>query len=138
MGILTSKTYRQEIKGQHVPMITEEQFYRVQAILDGRNTNKIPLAQRNHSNPDFPLRRIIQCGKCGIGFTGGWSKGRHAKYVYYRCAGECNGKSVKVDVLESAVVSLLKQISPKKECLDLFLAFLSKTYHERLWTLLEL
>ena len=60
LGLLTSKTYREEVKAQHVPMITEEQFYRVQAILDGRNPNKVALAKRVHSNPDFPLRRIVR------------------------------------------------------------------------------
>ena len=53
MGYLSSKTYKELIRGQHVPMITEEQFYRVQAVLSGRN-NCLPLAKRNHTNHDFP------------------------------------------------------------------------------------
>ena len=135
MGTLSSKTYPQQMKGQHVPMITEEQYYKVQAVLDGRNTNKIALAKRNHSNPDFPLRRVIKCAKCGIGLTGGFSKGRYARYPYYRCGGSCTGTSIKVDELENALCTLLKQVTPKKECLDLFIAFLYKTYHERLFRL---
>jgi site-specific DNA recombinase len=57
MGVLTSEKYPEEIRGQHVPMITEEKFYKVQAILDGRNPNKIALSKRNSENPEFPLRR---------------------------------------------------------------------------------
>jgi hypothetical protein len=82
-GIVSSKTYIEEIKGQHVPMITEEQFYKIQAILDGRNVNMVALATRHHHNTDFPLRRVIRCDKCGKGMTGGWSRGRNAKYAYY-------------------------------------------------------
>ena len=132
VGVITSKTYLEEVKGQHVPMITEEQYYRVQAIIDGRNPNKVALAKRNHNNPDFPLRRIVRCGVCGLGMTGGWSKGRNARYAYYRCGGVCKGIAAKSEILESSVVQTLKQITPKKECLDLFIAFLYRTYHERL------
>lgn len=138
MGTLTSNTYKEEVKGQHVPMITEDQFYKVQAILDGRNRTKIPLAQRNHINLDFPLRRVVKCARCSIGLTGGWSKGRNAKYAYYWCAGGCKKSSVKVEVLENNLISLLKEISPKKEALDLFTAFLLNTYHKRLSRLQKL
>jgi site-specific DNA recombinase len=133
MGILASKTYKQQLRGQHVPMITEEQYYKVQAILDGRNNNKIALAKRNHTNPDFPLRRIVKCAFCQRGLTGGFSKGRYAKYPYYRCSSNCkNSSSIKIDDLENGMYTLLKQVTPKKECLDLFIAFLYRTYHERL------
>lgn len=131
MGVLSSKTYPEEVKGQHVPMITEEQFYKVQAILDGRNVNKVALAKRNHANPDFPLRRIIRCSKCGMGLTAGWSKGRYARYGYYRCGKPCNSISIKVDDLEASLMTVLKEVTPKPECLNLFLNFLYKIYHER-------
>lgn len=131
-GILTSKVYKEEVKGQHVPMITEEQFYKVQAILDGRNLNKVALAKRNHVRADFPLRRIIRCVKCGKGLTGGWSQGRNAKYAYYRCGGSCKGKSIRVEVLEETVIDLLKQYTPKEESLNLFVTFIYKIFHQRL------
>lgn len=130
-GFLFSKTYIEEIRGQHVPMITDAQFYKVQAILDGRNVNMVALATRKHTHPDFPLRRIIRCAKCGKGLTGGWSKGRYAKYGYYRCGGTCNGGSIKVEKLDNTVISLLKQYTPKPESLNLFITFLYKIYHER-------
>lgn len=138
MGVLSSNTYNEEIKGQYIPMITEEQFYKVQAILDGRNPNKVALAKRNHVNPDFPLRRIIKCSKCGFGLTGGWSKGRHKKYKYYRCGKPCNGTSIKMDGLETALMSLLKKVTPKTECLNLFITCLYKTYHARYSRLLKI
>ena len=82
MGILTSTRYPEEIKGQHIPMITQQQFYRVQAILDGRNTNiAVTIARRNNDNDEFPLRKIVNCGKCGTPFTEAWTKGRNSKYA---------------------------------------------------------
>ena len=130
-GLLSSKTYKEEVRGQHIPMITEEQFYKVQAVLDGRSTNKIALAKRNHVNPDFPLRRIIKCLRCGIGLTGAWSQGRHTKYAYYRCGGKCNYISIKVNDLEDTLTNLLETITPKSECLDMFIAYLYDNYHQR-------
>jgi len=46
MGKLTSEVYPEEPSGQHIPMITEAQFYKVQAILSGRNTSSSMLSRR--------------------------------------------------------------------------------------------
>lgn len=132
-GKLTSVTYPEEVKGQHVPMITEEQFYKVQAIIDGRNPNKIALARRTFENRDFPLRRIIKCAKCGVGLTGAWSTGKLGKkYAYYWCASKCNYKCIPVKGLEDTLVALLKEITPKEQALNLFIEFVYKCYHSRL------
>ena len=132
MGILTSACYPEEVKGQHVPMITEAQFYKVQAIIDGRNTNiNIPLVKRNRDNSDFPLRRIVKCGKCGTPFTGAWSKGEHSKHAYYFCRKRCGTPSVKAYEVDIVTVKLLESITPTKECLEAFIALLRKTYYKR-------
>lgn len=134
MGKITSHKYPEEIRGQHIPMITEEIFYKVQAILDGRNLNTIAHAKRSFENNDFRLRRIIKCNKCRKGLTGAWSRGRHGgRFGYYRCStgSKCTSKSVKVTTLEDSLIELLKFITPKKECIDLFIHFLYKAYYER-------
>lgn len=131
MGIITSRTYPDEPKGQHVPMISEQQFYKVQAILDGRKPKKIGSGKRNASNEDFPLRRIIKCDKCNIGLTAAWSKGRNSRYPYYRCSSKCT-KSIKPVDLEEALIKDLKEITPKEECVNLFISFMYSTYHQRL------
>src|ERR1035437_8454295 len=132
-GYLRSPTYPEEIKGQHVPMITEDLFYKVQAILDGRNPNKITLAKRTFENTDFPLRRIVKCSKCGFGLTGYWSTGKMGvRYAYYACGSQCNHKCIPVKKVEDALIALLKEVTPKKECVDLFIEYINKTYHERL------
>jgi len=78
----------------------------------------------------FPLRRIVKCGICNTGLTGGWSKGRSTRYPYYRCAGGCT-KSIKLKVLDDAVVDLLKHVTPKEEAINLFISRMYKVYHER-------
>lgn len=130
-GILKSKTYHEEIQGQYVPMITEQQFYKVQAILDGRNVSKIGCARRNFANVDFPLRRVIKCQGCNQGLTGAWTKGHGGSYAYYWCSKRCNNKCIPVKKLEDSLISLLKEITPKNECLNLFIDFIYKNYHER-------
>jgi len=46
IGILTSGKYPDEVRGQHLAMVSEALFYRVQAVIDGRNTN-IANSKRN-------------------------------------------------------------------------------------------
>jgi chorismate mutase len=114
-------------------MITEEQFYKIQAILDGRNPNKVALAKRTTENTDFPLRRIVKCGKCGFGLTGYWSTGKcGGKYAYYACGKKCNYKTIQVHKLEEIIINELKAATPTKENLNLFIEFITKTFHERL------
>lgn len=132
-GTLTSVTYPEHVKGQHVARITEEQYYKVQAIIDGRNPNKIALSKRNFENKDLPLRRVIACGNCGQGLTGAWVNSAHGgRYAYYWCSSKCTRKSVPVKVLENALVNLLKELTPTEKCLNLYLDAMYRAYHERL------
>ena len=131
MGILTSKTNPEEVQGQHIPMVSETLFYRVQAILDGRNTNiHVPLARRSRDNAEFPLRRLARC-KCGAPLTGAWSKGKRAKFAYYLCNKRCGMPSIPVDKLNDTTKNFLSTISPTKECLDAFIALLRRTFITR-------
>jgi site-specific DNA recombinase len=135
-GILVSSRYPEEVKGQHIPMISEGQFYRVQSILDGRNTHiALPIAKRNHDNPEFPLRRIVKCGKCDTPFTGAWSRGHTTKVAYYFCRKRCGAKSVRAYELDITTVNLLRTITPTKECLQAFISLLRRTYYKRIATL---
>ncbi len=138
MGILTSERYPDEVKGQHVPMITEAQYYKVQAIIDGRNNSvAIPFVRRNRDNHDFPLRRIVKCSKCGAPFTGAWSKGKCSRHAYYFCRNRCGTPSVKAYEVDFTMVKLLQTITPTAECLDAFIALMRKTYFKRVSNLLK-
>lgn len=50
-------------KGNHDPMITEEEFNRVQVLL-GRNGTARP-----STHPTFPFTGLIRCGECGAAVT---------------------------------------------------------------------
>jgi site-specific DNA recombinase len=132
-GVLTSGTYKEEVQGQHRPMISMEQFYKVQNILDGRCVSKSKVkVKRSRNNKAFPLRRIVKCAECGIGLTAGWSKGRNKHYPYYRCAGGCKNTSIPAKKLDDEVIKLLQSIQPKKECIELFTQYIVEEYETRL------
>ena len=86
-------------RGDFEPLISEELFYRVQAILSGRVPSTAP-QQRAH--PDFPLRGFVRCESCGRGLTGSWSKGRSEYYAYYHCRPGCRSVSVSKAKLEDS------------------------------------
>lgn len=135
-GKVVSRKYNQEVPGQHSPMVTEEQFYRVQAILDGRNVNiDRPLARRNRDNPDFPLRRIVKCGCCGRSLTAGRCQGKRQHYAYYFCQKWCGKGSVPLDSIEGETLRLLEEISLKPKAAELINTFLRRTYYQRSATL---
>lgn len=132
-GILTSEAYKEEVQGQHLPMISLEQFYKVQRALDGRCVSKKAVnVKKTRNNKVFPLRRVVKCAQCGMGLTAGWSKGRTKRYPYYRCAGGCKLGSIRAEQLDEEVIALLRSITPKKECLELFTQYVVEEYEARL------
>ena len=130
MGIMTSKSYPEEVRGQYTPMVTAEQFYKVQAILDGRNNNPTKMPKYTRDNPDFPLRRIVGCGKCGTPFTGGWSK--YHQYAYYFCRKRCVYISVPIGDLHLALLKLLSIVKPSEKGIKMYSSFLLKAYNKQL------
>ena len=70
-------------RGDFEPLISEELFYRVQAVLSGRLSSTTP-KQRAH--PDFPLRAFVRCESCGRGLTGSWSKAWRTSQPKWRFA----------------------------------------------------
>lgn len=132
MGVLVSRRYPEEVIGQHIPMISKEQFYQVQAILDGRDTNKLVLPRKSRDNRDFPLRRIVRCGQCGTPFTGAWSRGKMGdKYGYYFCRKRCGKCSVPVSDLEGEVTKLMAGLKPTDNGIQFYCNYLLKTYNKK-------
>lgn len=135
-GKIISSKYGEEIQGQHPPMVTEEEFYKVQAILDGRYTHiNLPLARRNRDNPDFPLRRIVKCEICGASFTGAKSRGKRQRYGYYFCRHRCEGSNTAAETLDKATRELLDSISLTAQTTELLNSFLRSKYRERIGSL---
>jgi hypothetical protein len=96
-------------RGDFEPLISEDLFYRVQAILAGR----VPItAPRKRANPDFPLRGFVRCESCGCGSTGSWSKGRNEYYAYYHCRPGCRAVNVSKAKLEGLFADELALLQP--------------------------
>jgi site-specific DNA recombinase len=96
-------------RGDFAPLISEELFYRVQAILSGRVPSTAP---RKRAHPDFPLRGFVRCHSCGRGLTGSWSKGRSDYYAYYHCRPGCRAVNVTKATLEGLFADELALLQP--------------------------
>ena len=56
-------------RGDFEPLISENLFYLVQAVLSGRTPSTTP---KQWAHPDFPPRAFVRCESCGRGLTGSW------------------------------------------------------------------
>lgn len=119
-GVLVDPWSGGEYKGNHVPMITPEEYEKIQGVKNGYSngaTNK-----RLISNPDFPLRGFVKC-TCGVYMTASWTKGRNDHYPYYRCRNRaCRhyGRGVSKQLIEQSFYSYLNKITPTEECITSF------------------
>jgi site-specific DNA recombinase len=109
MGLLrrsTGEVYR----GAHEPMITPEEFQRVQEIL-GRPGRARP------SKHEFPYAGMIFCGRCGCVMTAELHvKPSGRRYTYYRChgklhAGPCGEKRMPEKVLDQNLLEALRHLA---------------------------
>jgi site-specific DNA recombinase len=96
-------------RGDFEPLVSEETFYRVQAILEGRTQVTGP---RKRARPDFPLKGLVRCEACGKTLTASWSKGRNGHYAYYHCWRQCRAVNVTKAKLEGLFVDELKELQP--------------------------
>lgn len=134
IGVLVSKRYVEEVRGQHEAMINNELFEKVQTILDGRLlANHAPTVKYYHANPDFPLRRFTKCGRCGLALTGAWSQGKKIKYPYYSCrfASKCKSSSIPVANMHDDLSRLLKQIKITQTGMAIFQILLADEFSKR-------
>lgn len=113
-GILVDPWSGEQFQGKHVPLVTREEFARVQGVI----------ARRNHSvahhkdNDDFPLRSLVRCEDCHQALTGAFSQGRSKSYPYYVCAHkECarRGKSIPAGAVHREFAGFLDEIAPRPE-----------------------
>jgi DNA invertase Pin-like site-specific DNA recombinase len=108
-------------RGDFEPLVSEEMFYRVQAVLEGRVQVTGP---HQRSRPDFPLKGLVRCEACGRTLTASWSKGRNGRYAYYHCWRQCRSVNVSKAKLEGLFADELKELQPTAELDRLDEAFL--------------
>ena len=115
-------------RGDFDPLISEEIFYKAQAVLSSRVPVTAPLLKRR---PDFPLRGFVRCAACDRGLTGSWSKGRTHYYAYYHCRPGCAGLNVTKAKLEGLFVDELARLQPSAGYMRLLKDSVVKVWKER-------
>jgi hypothetical protein len=95
------------VRGLHEPIIGQELFDEVQAILEGRTPTATP---KHKVNPDFPLKCFVKCEGCGHPLTGGFCKGKTKTYRRYWCyRPACRAVGLLAETLEADFVRLLQR-----------------------------
>ena len=103
------KTFR----GIHTPLVSQELWDKVQAVLDQRNVKR-----RRKQKHDFAFSGLVTCGHCGCSFVGELKKKR---YVYYHCTGykgKCGEPYTREEVMEERFTELLRNLELDKEVLE--------------------
>ena len=116
--MLTRRTYTgsfmgfgEIVHGDFEAIVPEDVFLRVQPKLHrARSTGRIVAYRIN--NPDFPLRGMVRCAKCGALLTASNSTGHGGRYGYYRCP-RCGGPSLGKAQVEGHFAQLLSELSLK-------------------------
>ena len=122
--------------GEHEPMITKEEYDKVQIIL-GRKGR--PRLKTHH----FALTGLINCGECGCIITAE-TKSKYypktnnaASYTYYHCTRKkvnikCHQKPIKEQDLENQIDNLLTKIQISEEFKNWALKYLHEVHEQEI------
>ena len=100
--------------GNHPAMVTEEEFERVQQIIDPSHTTR-----PKDKTYNFQLRNLFRCGECGYAITAEQkhktikSTGERRGYIYYHCTGKSKDSKCSQPKLHVSEENLLEQIKDK-------------------------
>lgn len=101
-------------QGKHEPMITMEEFNRLQILLRRPGAAK-PQRQT------FPYTGLIRCGNCGCMVTAEHKVNRFgSRYTYYHCSWRmvnprCTERSVTADNLDAQITAFMQRIDMPQE-----------------------
>lgn len=87
-GICVRRYLDGPVRGNWKPMVTEEEFWKVQDILDGIRKSGYKIEKDNNKRP---LNLFLRCIKCGEKMSG--YENKRKKLHYYKCQ-RCNGSSI--------------------------------------------
>jgi site-specific DNA recombinase len=106
------------VRGLHEPIISQDKFDQVQAILEGRKPSAAP---KRKFNPALPLKCFIRCETCGSPLTGGNAKGRNKKYPRYWCRTKgCRAVKLSGAQLENEFLAYLNRLKPHADTISSF------------------
>lgn len=115
-------------KGDFEPIVSKEQFDRVNA-----KPGKLAGIAHTGRDGEFPLRRFVVCGNCGVTITGSESKGRRKRYKYYRCKNnKCNAEKIPLIDLELQYLEELDSLSAKPSTFDLLEAIMRDVWQAKI------
>lgn len=121
-------------EGKHKSLVDVQLWNKCQQIVKERSNHAVN--KRVYNNPDFPLRRFVQCLICGRPLTACWSKGKSGqRYAYYYCVNRTcirYGKAIPENDLRDAFFEYLKKVTPKEEYVEKFKEIFIKRYQQRL------
>jgi site-specific DNA recombinase len=86
-GIIVNRMVDEPVKGKWEPLVTIEQFMKVQQLLEKNSSGY----QHKKDEDERPLTRLLKCDDCG-GYMVGY-KNNQKNLHYYRCL-KCRGVSV--------------------------------------------
>jgi len=106
-------------QGKHEPMITQDEYDRIQTLLGGNDK----IHPREHT---FPFRGLIRCGECGCMVTAEekWKRQKNGNvhhYVYYHCTKRvhnCTQGSIEQNKLEEQILEVVNSIEIPPEFHD--------------------
>lgn len=116
-GILIDPWSGEQHAGNHVPMVGQDEFQRVQVIMAKRGRS-IP---HQKERAEFPLRGLVQCTACRHFLTGGFSRGRSRLYPYYHCGNrQCPSQpNYPARTVHDEFGTFLETIAPKQEMIKI-------------------
>lgn len=97
------------IVGRHEPMITLQEFERVQRVFS-RSSGGKPIRKA------FPYTGLLRCGSCGLSITAEEKRNRHGSlYTYYHCTRSrhetpCRERFIRKEALEAQLIGFLASL----------------------------
>jgi DNA invertase Pin-like site-specific DNA recombinase len=99
-------------EGEHAALIDRPTFAQVRALLADRGARPAPVVR----NPEYVLRGLVRCARCGAAMTPASTRKGAAEYRYYRCTTRdkqgragCGAPQIAAGALEEQVASQLGQ-----------------------------
>jgi hypothetical protein len=114
------------VRGLHQPIISEELFNKVQAVISG-NARKMEFNKVNFDQ--YPLKNLFLCSEHNRMITASGSKSGNGKiHHYYHCSHSFCKNRIPKDKLENYIEELLKSLVVPIEVLELYSLILEDTF----------
>jgi DNA invertase Pin-like site-specific DNA recombinase len=103
--------------GEHPPLVDAATFETAQSILGGKQGHSREAAK----NPDYVLRGIVRCQRCGGALCPGSTRKGRKTYRYYRCStrdrhgsSACDAAPISAEGLEQFVVERIAECAARR------------------------